>query len=68
MASKTSLHLDHEPDQFWTHGDLPGKIGLRFDCGDAGVVLLSRKQTQELIDVLKTAQRKMGWILPETIQ
>lgn len=68
MALKTSIHLDHEPDQIWTHGDLPDKIGLRFDCGDAGVIFLNQEQTQELIEVLRTAQRKMGWVAPEKIQ
>lgn len=65
---KTFIHLEHEPDQIWTHGDLPDKIGLRFDCGDAGVIFLTREQTQELIDVLRLAQRKMGWTGPEKIQ
>jgi hypothetical protein len=63
MAVKTSLHLDHEPDMFWATNDEGGdKIGLRFDAGDAGAVFLDRAQTTELIDLLLTWQRKMGWL------
>ena len=48
---------------FWATNDEGGdKIGLRFDAGDAGAVFLDRAQTTELIDLLLTWQRKMGWL------
>jgi hypothetical protein len=61
MAEKTSIHLDHEPDSIWATNDQPDKIGLRFDCGDAGAILLDQRQTQEVIDELQKMQRVMGW-------
>lgn len=61
MAEKTWIHLEHEPDSIWATNDLPDKIGLRFDCGDAGVVLLDQRQTQEVIDALQQLQKAMGW-------
>jgi hypothetical protein len=61
MAERTFLHLDHEPDMIWATNDTQNRIGLRFDCGDAGVVLLDQRQTQEVIDELQKLQKVMGW-------
>lgn len=61
MAHKTIIHLEHEPDSIWAMSDVPGKIGLRFDCGDAGVILLDQQQTQQVIDELLRMQKQLGW-------
>jgi len=37
----------------WTTADRPRLIGLRLDCGDAGVVYLTKEQAREVINELK---------------
>jgi hypothetical protein len=61
MADRTSIHLEHEPDSIWATNDLPDRIGLRFDCGDAGTIMLDQQRTQEVIDELQRMQKVMGW-------
>jgi hypothetical protein len=61
MAERTCIHLEHEPNLIWATNDLPDRIGLRFDCGDAGVILLNQQKTQEVIDELQLMQKAMGW-------
>lgn len=47
------LILDKVPDHIWAM-DSDGKIGLRFDDGDAGYVPLTVEQAQEVIETLQT--------------
>jgi len=37
----------------WSTVGRPGLIGLRLDCGDSGVVYLTKEQAREVIDELK---------------
>ena len=41
-------------DPIWAmeDGDSSSPIGLRLDCGGAGVLYLSRKQAQQIIETL----------------
>lgn len=35
-------------DNIWTMGDARGKLGIRFDCGDSGVIYVTRDQAEDL--------------------
>ncbi len=57
----SNLILTKDPSLIWTQDDGCGRIGLRFDPGDSGVVYLDRERTQELIDALIEQRKQMGW-------
>jgi hypothetical protein len=41
-------------DHIWLMEDRPGKIGIRLDCGDSGVVYVTYKQAEDLAEQLLT--------------
>lgn len=51
--SVTDLTLNRDPDMIWGMLENDDRISLRFDCGDAGIVMLTLKQADELIDFLQ---------------
>lgn len=57
----SNLILTSDPSHIWTQDDGQGRIGLRFDSGDSGVVYLDQERTQQAIDALIEQQKQMGW-------
>lgn len=47
---KTNIVLDKEPDMIWVMVEQDNRISLRFDCGDAGVVMLTPELARELVE------------------
>lgn len=44
--------LEYATDHIWTMEDKPGYIGLRLDCGDSGVIYLTKDQAASVIAAL----------------
>lgn len=61
MMEPSNLILTADPSHVWTQDDGQGRIGLRFDSGDSGLVYLDQERTQEAIDALVLQQKQMGW-------
>jgi hypothetical protein len=43
------IDLEFATDHIWTMEDRPGFIGLRLDCGDAGVIYFTKEQAMSVI-------------------
>ncbi len=50
-----ALHLAGKAtDHIWCMEDVTGYIGIRFDCGDAGTVYVTKEQARLLIEDLNS--------------
>ena len=52
--SCTNINLTKDPDMIWGMVDTDDKIRIRFDCGDAGLIVITRAQGIDLMEQLKT--------------
>jgi len=43
------INLEYSTDHIWTMEDREGFIGLRLDCGDAGVIYFTKEQASEVV-------------------
>jgi hypothetical protein len=51
---KQELRIEgHAGNPIWSMTEANGEIGLRLDCGDAGVVWMTPEQARETIEALK---------------
>lgn len=49
---RTNINLEKDPDMIWGMVASDGRIEMRFDCGDAGLISLTPDQAKELRDDL----------------
>lgn len=60
ILSDTDLYVQGEAtDHIWGMVEHSGKIGLRFDSGDAGTVYLTKRQAHETINTLNDLLSQM---------
>lgn len=53
------LHLSGKStDHIWLMEDVEGYIGIRMDCGDSGVVYVTKEQAKDLAEQLLSF---LGW-------
>jgi hypothetical protein len=51
-ASMKGFRLEFATDHIWSMEDKEGFIGLRIDCGDAGVVYFTKSQARQVAEQL----------------
>lgn len=54
----TNIHLTNDPDIIWGMVSATGRIEMRFDSGDSGLISMTPEQARELRDDLNVLLEK----------